>query len=87
MTFQINGIEIPTTDINNRIARDTVNTFLEVVRKGVRSSDNDALFITILLMMYKRSGELLDELGADNIIYIMEQFKRKTSAMTDTEGA
>ena len=74
MKVTINDIEIPIVDTNAVIARDSVNTFLEVIRKSSIASNNDALFITTLIMMFKKSSELLDELGERNIQYIMNSY-------------
>ena len=74
MKVTINDIEIPIVDSNAVIARDSVNTFLEVIRKSSIASNNDALFITTLIMMFKKSSELLDELGERNIQYIMDSY-------------
>lgn len=74
MKVTINDIEIPIVDTNAVIARDSVNTFLEVIRKSSIASNNDALFITTLIMMFKKSSELLDELGERNIQYILNSY-------------
>jgi len=42
------------------------------VQKSTR--DKPALYLVTLLMMYKKSTELLNEFGIENIQYVMERF-------------
>lgn len=74
MTITVDGKELPLTEANVTIARASVNTFLETVRKSSQAGNNEALFFTVLLMMYKKSGELLNEVGVDNLRYALEQY-------------
>ena len=74
MLLQINEKEIPVTKSNTIIANRSVSSFLEVVRSSALEAGNEALFITTLLEMHKKSYALLEELGVENIRYIMEHY-------------
>lgn len=74
MKISINGKEIPLTKTNSRIADESVTSFIEVVRRSAADAGNEALYLTTLIAMYVKSSELLNELGADNIKYILEHF-------------
>ena len=67
-------IEIPRSELV--IARNAVNSFVAVTQKGSNASQNPVLYLTTLLLMYKKSTELLNELGIENLQYIMEHFGR-----------
>lgn len=65
-------IEIPHSELV--IARNAVNSFVAVAKKGSNASQNPVLYLTTLILMYKKSTELLNELGIENLKYIMEHF-------------
>ena len=69
-------IEIPRSEMI--LARNAVNSFLAVANKSAKASGNPILYTTTLLMMYAKSTELINELGIENIRYIMERYKRDT---------
>lgn len=68
-------IEIPRKEMI--IARNAVNSFLAVTHKSANASGNPVLYTITLLMMYAKSTELLNELGIENIQYIMDHFARE----------
>lgn len=74
MKISINGQEIPLTKTNSRIASESVASFIEVVRHSAFDTGNEALYLTTLIAMYTKSSELLNELGVENIKYILEHF-------------
>lgn len=69
-------IEIPRSEMI--LARNAVNSFLAVAHKSANASGNPVLYTITLLMMYAKSTELLNELGIENIQYIMEHYQRDT---------
>lgn len=74
MRIEINGVEIPVARANIILARNAVNTFVEVSKNGAEKSGNISLYLTTLIMMYKKSEELLNELGVDNLQYILQTY-------------
>lgn len=69
------------------IARNSVNSFLDVVRRGSIKTQNDALYLTVLIMMYKKSAELLNEFGEENLRYVLDMRTQKTDkAANDVVG-
>lgn len=76
-------IEIPRSEMV--IARNAVNSFIAVTKKGSNASQNPVLYLTTLLLMYKKSSELLNELGIENLQYIMEHFGRSEGGGPDTQ--
>jgi len=67
----IQGVEIPLEQKDIILARSAVNSFVESVRIGTGRSSSTSLYLTTLIMMYKKSTELLNELGLDNLQYVM----------------
>lgn len=59
------------------IARNSVNSFLDVVRRSSIKTQNDALYLTVLIMMYKKSAELLNEFGEENLQYVLDMRMQK----------
>lgn len=59
------------------IARNSVNSFLDVVRRSSIKTQNDALYLTVLIMMYKKSAELLNEFGEENLRYVLDMRTQK----------
>lgn len=69
------------------IARNSVNSFLDVVRRSSIKTQNDALYLTVLIMMYKKSAELLNEFGEENLRYVLDMRTQKTDkAANDVVG-
>lgn len=73
MLIEIDGKKIKLDDANAAIARDSVNAFVDVVRMGAAEKHNDALYLATLIMMFKKSTELLDEFGLDNLRYTLNR--------------
>lgn len=67
MVVIVDGKRINLSNSNVVVARNSVNSFLSVVRKGCDLNENEALYLTTLIMMYKKSTELLNELGVDKL--------------------
>lgn len=72
MKLIIGDTEIPLSQKDVIISRSAVNTFIETVHTGAERTGSSSLYFTTLLMMYKKSAELLSELGVDNLKYVME---------------
>lgn len=74
MTLFLDGkpIDIPRSELV--LARNAVNSFVHVAQKGTKASQNPTLYLVTLLMMYKKSTELLNEFGVENIQYVMKHF-------------
>jgi hypothetical protein len=70
MVLNIENNEIRIDDNDLTVANYTVDTFLETIKE---SSTDKALFMVVLLMLHKRSAELLNEYGTDNILYVLGQ--------------
>lgn len=70
MKIVLDGKEIPVRDSYAALAKYSVDSLLRIASKDKTS--NEALYLTTLLIMYQRSTELLNELGVDNIKYILE---------------
>lgn len=68
------------------IARNSVNSFLDVVRRSSIKTQNDALYLTVLIMMYKKSTELLNEFGEENLQYVLDMRSQKTEKAADYVG-
>lgn len=68
------------------IARNSVNSFLDVVRRSSIKTQNDALYLTVLIMMYKKSAELLNEFGEENLQYVLDMLSQKTEKAADYVG-
>lgn len=66
------SIEVPARELT--LARQAVNGFVDVAQKGTHASKNPTLYLVTLLLMYKKSTELLNEFGIENIQYVMEHF-------------
>lgn len=77
MVVIVDGKRIDLPDSDVIIARNSVNSFLSVVRKGCDLSENEALYLTTLVMMYKKSTELLNELGVDKLCNILEEVSKQ----------
>lgn len=71
MVVIVDGKRINLPDSDVVIARNSVNSFLSVVRKGCDLSENEALYLTTLITMYKKSTELLNELGVDKLSTVL----------------
>lgn len=80
MKIEIDGTTLTIDDKDAVIARNIVNSFVDVVRRSAHSTKNDALYLTILIMMYRKSTELLDEFGADNLKFVLESRCEATAA-------
>jgi len=65
-------VEIPIKQKDVILARNAVNTFLETTKVGADRANSSSLYFTTLLMMYKKSTELLYELGVDNLKIVMD---------------
>lgn len=72
MKLLIQNVEIPIEQKDVVISRNAVNAFLETVRAGAGAAHSSSLYFTTLLMMYKKSTELLNELGLENLKAVME---------------
>lgn len=81
MKIKIDELECQLDENNVVIARNAVNSFLDVVRHGAASKHNEALYLTTLIMMYQKSTELLNELGAENIKYVLNNHYAATAKM------
>lgn len=68
------------------IARNSVNSFLDVVRRSSIKTQNDALYLTVLIMMYKKSAELLNEFGEENLQYVLDMRSKKAEKAADYVG-
>lgn len=68
------------------IARNSVNSFLDVVRRSSIKTQNDALYLTVLIMMYKKSAELLNEFGEENLRYVLDMRTQKTDKAANDVG-
>lgn len=68
------------------IARNSVNSFLDVVRRSSIKTQNDALYLTVLIMMYKKSAELLNEFGEENLKYVLDVRTQMTGKTADDVG-
>lgn len=75
-------IEIPHSEMV--IARNAVNAFVDVTKKGASASHNPVLYLITILMMYKKATELLDEIGVDNLKYTIEKFAREGGICEDS---
>lgn len=84
MKVKIDDLECQLDEHNVVIARNSVNSFLDVVRRGALLKHNEALYLTTLIMMYKKSTELLDEFGAENVMYVLDQYYGATAQMDET---
>lgn len=72
MKLILGDMEIPLDSKDVTIARSAVNAFIETAKMGSGRSGSASLYFTTLLMMYKKSTELLTELGIENLSYVME---------------
>lgn len=63
MIIQIENVEYHVDDTDFRLCRDVVNTFLEVVRRSSIAKDNAALYVTMLLVLFQKSTELLSSIS------------------------
>lgn len=68
------------------IARNSVNSFLDVVRRSSIKTQNDALYLTVLIMMYKKSAELLNEFGEENLRYVLDMRTQKADKAANDVG-
>lgn len=78
MKLYINDAEIDIPRKEMIIARNAVNSFLSVASKSATSAGNPVLYTITVLMMYAKSTEILNELGIENIQYIMEHFTKES---------
>lgn len=76
MQIEIDGKKYPLERNNTVIARNAVNSFVDVMRRSAISTNNDALYLTTLLMMLKKSSELLDEFGEENLLYVLQNHQK-----------
>ena len=72
MKLIVSDTEIPLDPKDVLIARSAVNAFIETTRTGADRAGSNSLYFTTLLMMYKKSNEMLMELGIDNLRYLMD---------------
>lgn len=72
MKLFLDDREIPIRQRDVVIARNAVNVFLETTKAGAQKAHSSSLYFTTLLMMYKKSTELLYELGVDNLGVVMK---------------
>lgn len=72
MKLMLDTVEIPIRQTDVVLARNAVNAFLETTKAGAERAGSSSLYFTTLLMMYKKSTELLYELGVDNLKIVMD---------------
>lgn len=72
MKLMLGTVEIPIKQTDVVISRNAVNAFLETTKAGADKANSSSLYFTTLLMMYKKSTELLYELGVDNLKIVMD---------------
>ena len=75
MKITIGNTEIPIDEKNMKLARVAVNEFIEVAKRGADATKCTALYLTIILMMYKKSATLINELGLENLEKILTSIK------------
>ena len=80
MKILLDAVEIPLKQTDVVLARNAVNAFLETTKAGADKVNSSSLYFTTLLMMYKKSSELLCELGVDNLKIVMDMLNREDSA-------
>lgn len=87
MKVYIDGKEINVPRKEMVIARNALNSFLKVTQTGSRAGKNNpALYLTTLLMMYKKSSELLAEMGIENMAYVFDHFGSEAKADSKNSG-
>ena len=72
MKVTIDGREIQLDKSKVVVAKKAIGTMLDAARHNADTSGDKSLYVTTLIMMYTMSTELLNELEADGIKYILE---------------
>lgn len=73
MKITIGDNEYIMKETDTRLARAAVNEFIEVAKRSSEKVNSTSLYLTTLLMMYKKSVTLIDALGTDNIERILKE--------------
>ena len=82
MKVIIGGKEIALKNKEVIIARKSLNLFIETIRNGAVNMKCLSLYFTYLIIMYKKSQELLEAISPDNLQIIMDLL----TAMPDGEN-
>lgn len=76
MKLSINGKEFVLDPDHVAKARDAVNTLLITAKNAATQTNNQALYWTVVLMMYKKSTYLLDGVGLGNLEDIFKVYNQ-----------
>jgi hypothetical protein len=72
MKINVGGKEIALRDSEVVIARKAVNNFLECIRAGSNKLNLPSMYFTMLVVMYKKSYEILDALTPEALQIFMD---------------
>lgn len=72
MIIRIGKRQYVINPVEHRHARRAVNNFVEAAKAGSLRSGRSTLYLTTLLLMYKKSKMLLEELGPEAIEKILQ---------------
>ena len=73
MIVKVKGKEVKVNRNDLAHARRAVNNLLEAAKAGSVSARRGSLYITTILMMYKKSEAMIHSLGVDQIQKILEE--------------
>ena len=70
------------------VARKTINAFLDIIRKNSVKMNCPSMYFTYLVMMYKKSQEMLEAITPEALQVIMDLLDNNTNDNTvmDAEG-
>lgn|GEM_PF-2993120 len=71
MKVSIGDKEFSIKETDMKLARAAVNEFIEVAKRGSEATCSTSLYLTTILMMYKKSATLINELGVENLERIL----------------
>ena len=87
MKVIIGGKEIALKNKEVIIARKSLNLFIDTVRRGSAKMNCPSLYFTYLIIMYKKSQELLEALSPDSLQIIMDLLTAMPGDGNGTNGA
>lgn len=71
ITIHDQDYNLSQTDV--KLARAAVNEFVNVAKAGATKTQSTALYLTTILMMYKKSLDLINEMGPETVARILKE--------------
>lgn len=79
MKITVGGREISLNNDDVKIARSLVNTFLSTTKSKAAKAKRPSLHFTVIIMMYKKSLDLLHEMSPESLQILMDILTQEIS--------